>query len=161
MRKALVLVAILLLTSSLAWAEGAAGAIAAPEARGQADTGASGGGCTLPDFTGLSRDQRVAAALGAGLQVSRAVNALTPLCPTSFFYCTTITNCKVGSSCTYENLGQCCDLGDGDLLCCAQGSLKFRHCLCTCSAYPCPLECLDSTDARLVCVGFEAPAGSR
>jgi hypothetical protein len=96
MKKALVLVAILLLTSGLAWAEGTASGAAAPEAVGQANSSPAEGGCTLPDFTGLSPDQQLAAALAAGFQLNGAVDRQVPVCPT-VFSCTSITNCGVGA----------------------------------------------------------------
>ena len=149
MKKALVLVAILLLTSSLAWAEGTS-AVAAPEVVGQADPGSAEGGCTLPDFTGLSPDQQLAAALAAGFQMNGAVNRQVPICPT-VFHCTSIMNCGAGSPCTTTDLGQQCCASGGGQICCASGTIKVRQCPCVCTTSPCLAQCTASTDVTLHC----------
>ena len=150
MKKGLVLVAILFLISSLAWAEGTAGGAATPEAVNPADSTAVAGGCTLPDFTGLSPDQRVAAALAAGLQVSGAVNKQTAMCPT-VFHCDSITNCGIGLCSPPQDIGQCCNAGGGSILCCLNGTFKVQRCHCRCTANPCDLQCGTSTNVTLQC----------
>jgi hypothetical protein len=149
MKKALVLVAILLLASSLAWAEGTPEA-AAPQAVGQAAPGAAEGSCTLPDFAGLSPDQRLAAALAAGFQMDGAVNRQVPICPTEF-RCSSLTNCGAGSPCSTTDIGQCCDAGGGAILCCASGTIKVRQCPCVCTTSPCLAQCAASTDVTFHC----------
>jgi hypothetical protein len=153
MKNALMLAAILLLTSTLAWAEGAAGPAAAGEVMSQAGTVSAEGGCNLPSFAGLSADQRLAAAVAAGFQTSQALDVQTaPLCPeVSNFHCTDIANCKLGSMCSTQSLGPCCDLGDGILACCATGSIRVRQCLCTCTRSPCWLDCLDGSETTITC----------
>lgn len=149
MKKALVLVAILLLTSSLAWAEGTPGA-AAPETVGQADPGPAEGSCTLPDFAGLSPDQQLAAALAAGFQLNGAVNRQTPMCPT-VFSCSSLTNCGVGGPCSTTDIGDCCVNGVGATICCFGGTIKVRRCPCHCTGRPCAIQCTTSDDVSLQC----------
>jgi hypothetical protein len=149
MKKTLVLVAILLLSGSLAWAEGL-GAAAAPEAVGQVNSSPAGEGCTLPDFAGLSEDQRLAAALAAGFQIDGAINRQVPICPT-VFHCNSITNCGAGAPCSTTDIGQCCDPGGGGFICCASGTIKVRSCPCVCIGSPCAIQCTTSTDVTMHC----------
>jgi hypothetical protein len=140
MKRALVLVAVLLLPSSLAWAE-------APAPEGDLFA-AGGGGCMLPDLAGLSPDQIAAAALGAGFQVSPH-NVDVPACPATF-HCDSLTGCAAGPLCSITDIGQCCQAGD-PVLCCLSGTIKVQRCRCECTGPVCSVLCASSTDVRWRC----------
>src|SRR5436309_12935622 len=114
MKRALFLVAVLLLMSNLAWAQ------AAGTAQASAADPRAGGNCQLPDLAGLSPGQRAAAALSAGLQVTYVDSPAVPACPVTF-QCNSIAGCARGMVCSATFLGPCCSIGGGGVLCCANG----------------------------------------
>jgi hypothetical protein len=134
----------LLLTCSIAWAEGPA-----PDGGLAADPGAGGGTCLLPDLAGLSPDQIAAAALGAGFETA-SIDVQVPICPTTFS-CTSITNCGVGAPCTVTNIGQCCQPPTGPPSICCINGIKVRRCPCVCVGSPCAALCGTSTDVSFGC----------
>src|SRR5262245_61778824 len=131
MKRALILVAVLLCTCSVAWAE-----TSAPAADPLAG---SGGGCTLPDLAGLSPEPIAAAALQAGLQIA-PTEVQVPPCPTTFS-CNSITNCGAGTPCTVSFIGPCCKPATGPNICCANGNIKKTQCPCVCTGNPCAVVC--------------------
>jgi hypothetical protein len=146
MKRTLVFIAALFLAGGLAWAGG--------ESSGGAPAThplfAEGGGCKLPDFTGLSPEQRTAAALAAGFQVSPTY-ASAPACPVTF-NCNRIGNCAAGKLCTLGNIGPCCDAGGGNILCCANnGNIWVQQCPCVCTGFICSSLCESSTDVQWSC----------
>jgi hypothetical protein len=137
MKPTLVLVAVLLFTSSMAWAQGSA-----------ADPRLANG-CALPDLAGLSPDQVAVAALGAGLQMSAASSDPTiPACPVTF-ECSSIAGCGSSMVCSATAIGQCCTLGTA-VLCCANTILVTR-CPCKCVLEDCPRQCAQSTQVTRSC----------
>src|SRR4029077_12779301 len=102
MKRILILVAVLFLMSALSWAQ-TAGTAPAPVA----DPRTGGGHCQLPNLVGLTPEQRAAAVLNAGLQVTYADTTPVPACPVTF-NCNSIANCGVGSTCNNTVLGRCC-----------------------------------------------------
>lgn len=137
MKRTLVLVAVLLLTGSLAWAEDPAG------------PGPTGGGCALPDLSQLSPDQVAVAALQAGLQISAptAVDTI-PACPATF-HCSSIAGCGASMVCTATAIGQCCSAGPV-VICCANNIFVIR-CPCHCVLEDCPLQCRQSSEVTRTC----------
>jgi hypothetical protein len=149
MKRTLVLIALLLLTCSLAWAEEPAPGTSAGAPLGGSIASDSGGGCMLPDLTGLSQEQILAAALEAGFQVS-PTDVQIPPCPTTFS-CTSIPNCGAGTPCTVSIIGQCCKPAGAPPICCANGPIKEKRCPCVCTGSPCAFQCINSTDVKLIC----------
>jgi hypothetical protein len=138
MRRALVLVAVLLFAGSLAaWADGGAG------------SGPLASRCALPDLTGLTPDQAAATALAAGLQVS-AADPSTPLqaCPATV-YCPTGAGCGPGPACSTIAVGKCCSSGS-ITLCCANEIVVVR-CPCKCTRQICATQCSQSTQTTWSC----------
>lgn len=147
MKRVLVFVAALFLVSGLAWAGG--------ESSGGAPIPASdplfaeeGGGCTLPDLSGLPEEERMSAALAAGFQVS-PTPAAYPICPVTF-QCNSIGNCGIGPICSLTDIGPCCTSG-GFTICCTQGTFKVRRCPCVCTGTICSTVCTNSDDVRRTC----------
>jgi hypothetical protein len=145
MKRAIVLVAVLLLTSTMAWAE-PAGTAPAPAA----DPRVAGGGCQLPDLAGLAPAQIQAAALNAGLEVTFAAAPAVPACPVTF-HCNSIANCAAGGVCSVGLLGPCCNTG-GVVLCCASGNISETRCACKCTGPLCAVSCVHSTEVNWNCV---------
>lgn len=143
MKPTLVLVAVLLLTSHFALAEGtASGAMAA-------DPRLASNGCALPDLAGLSPDQVAVAALNAGLQMSAATSDPTiQACPATF-ECSSIAGCGSSMVCSATPIGQCCTLGTA-VLCCANTIFVVR-CPCKCVLEDCPRQCAQSTQVTRSC----------
>lgn len=109
-----------------------------------------GGGCKLPDFTGLSADQRMAAALGAGFQLS-PTSVSTPACPVTF-NCNQLRGCSAGSVCSFGNIGPCCDPGGGTIICCeSPGNIWVTDCACECTGPNCSPLCETSVDVQWSC----------
>ncbi len=132
MKRAFVLVAFLIFSSNLAWAQ------------------AAGGNCQLPDLAGLSPGQRAAAALGAGLQVTYVDTTPVPACPVTF-NCNSIAGCGAGSTCSNTVLGRCCSDG-GAVLCCQFGEILEQQCPCKCTAgAACSSACTSSTNVTVSC----------
>lgn len=157
MKLSVVLALALLLCSGLAWAEAPAAhdaTASAPQATQAPETARAapedGGGCMLPDLAGLSDEEARAALVGAGFDLSMAIDTAAPVCPTKFS-CSSIVNCAAGSVCSLTDIGPCCTYGGGLSLCCLQGTIKVRRCPCRCTAPACALQCLDSTDVSWSC----------
>ena len=131
MKRTLVVAAILLFTGSLAWAGGPAA-----------------GGCMLPDLAGLSPEQVSVAALAAGFQVLPVSKAVQD-CP-HLIQCSGTSNCTVGSPCTIEEIGKCCNLG-GSTFCCTGDAIKVLRCPCQCISGNCSTSCLNRTEVSLFC----------
>lgn len=132
MKRALVLVAFLIFTSNLAWAQ------------------AAGGNCRLPDLAGLSPGQRAAAAINAGLQMTYMDTTPVPACPVTF-NCNSIAGCGAGSTCSNTVLGRCCQDG-GAVLCCQFGEILEQQCPCKCTAGTvCSSACTSSTNVTVSC----------
>lgn len=154
MKRALVLVATLMLSAGLAWAEtpavpAPAGGDSPAAVEGHAaDPAVEGGGCLLPDLAGLSQDEASAVALGAGFQTASTAAAV-PACPTSF-RCSSLTNCAKGSPCSITDIGTCCSQS-GLVLCCTSGTIKVRECPCRCTAFHCLYQCVLSNDVQWSC----------
>lgn len=144
MKRMLVFVAALFLVSGLAWAGG--------ESSGGAPATdplfAEGGGCMLPDLSGLSEEERMSAALAAGFQVT-PTPAAYPACPVTF-QCNSIGNCGIGPICSLTNIGACCTSG-GFNICCMQGTIRVRRCPCVCTGTICSTVCTNSDDVRWGC----------
>src|SRR5947208_8546934 len=144
MKRALFLVAVLLLMSNLAWAQ-AAGTAPAPVADPRA-----GGNCQLPDLAGLSPGQRAAAALGAGLQVTYVDTTPVPACPVAF-NCNSIAGCGQGPVCSITSLGPCCSDG-GTILCCQNGGNIIEiQCACRCTGTLCASSCAQHHQVTVNC----------
>jgi hypothetical protein len=127
MKRTLSLVAVLLFTCSLAWAE---------EAAPQGDVAAdSGGGC-------------MAAGLAAGLQIA-PTEVQVPPCPTTFL-CSSLTNCGAGA-CSVTPIGQCCMPPTGPPAFCCINGIKKITCPCVCTGNPCLAVCGTSTEVRFHC----------
>ena len=147
MKRTLFFVVALFLVSGLAWAGGeSSGGAPVPTAE---PLFAEGGGCTLPDLSGLSAEERMSAALAAGFQVSPTPAAIQA-CPVTF-HCNSITNCAAGPVCGLADIGQCCNSGGGVILCCTSGTIKVQRCPCQCNGNPCAIQCVNSTDIRWGC----------
>jgi hypothetical protein len=155
MKRILILVAVLLLSSALSWAQ-TAGTAPAPVA----DPRTGGGHCQLPNLAGLTPEQRAAAVLNAGLQVTYAdvvVGSPYPACPTTF-KCNSIDNCKAGSVCNFTVIGRCCHDGSAVLCCQDGGDIAVDRCACECplNGGGCSTVCLNSTNVSISC--FLVPA---
>ncbi len=137
MKRTLFLVAVLLLTSTVAWAQAADLRTAA------------GGNCQLPNLAGLSPGQRAAAALNAGLQVTYVDTTPVPACPVTF-NCNSIAGCGAGSTCRNTVLGRCCQDG-GAVLCCQFGEILEQQCPCQCTGAVCSSACTSSTNVTVSC----------
>jgi hypothetical protein len=144
MKRALFLVAVLLLMSNLAWAQ-AAGTAPAPVADPRV-----AGGCLLPDLGGLAPGDLPAAAINAGLQMTFVDTPLVPACPVTF-HCDSIANCVSGSVCLVGDIGPCCSFGVGTLCCGNGGTIKVKRCPCRCTGELCSSACANSTDVRFAC----------
>lgn len=149
MKRTLVVVAALLLTVGVAWAEEPAADAPTPAAA-PADATFEGGGCVLPDLAGLSDEEIEQAALEAGLGIQPPAQAAAPACPVKFS-CNSITNCGAGSLCSLSDIGPCCTTSSGLSLCCITGTIKVRRCPCVCTGNPCALSCVNSTDVKWRC----------
>src|SRR5262245_36151925 len=141
MKRALILVAVLLFACSVAWAE--------ESASYNALFAGSGGGCMLPDLSGLSPEQVAAAALQAGFQTSPS-EVQVPACPVNFD-CTSLFHCGVGPLCSITDIGACCQTSGGPIICCVNGTIKVQQCPCKCTANPCLISCPNSTDVKWRC----------
>lgn len=148
MKRVAFLVAVLLLMSSLAWAQ-SAGPAPVPVADPRA-----GGHCQLPDLAGLSPGQRAAAVINAGLQMTYVDTAPAPACPVAFS-CNSIAGCGAGSTCNVTVLGRCCSDG-GALLCCQTGEILEQQCPCQCTSTVCSSACTSRTNVTVSC--FLPPA---
>ncbi len=145
MKRALVLFAVLLLSSTLTWAQ-RAGSAPAPVA----DPRAAGGSCLLPDLAGLTHGQIAAAALNAGFQVTFEAALAYPACPVTF-HCNSMANCVIGPTCTVTNIGDCCSNG-GTNFCCKDGAdIMVTACPCRCASPSCPSTCLDDSEVSSTC----------
>jgi hypothetical protein len=141
MRCTLILLVSLLLTAGMAWAE--------DNALNADFFAESGGGCMLPDLTGLSPEQAAAAAFQAGFRTANEVQV--PACPVRFD-CDSIGNCAAGPLCSLTDIGACCQTAGGPVLCCINGTIKVRQCPCQCTGFACSLLCASSTDVKWRCV---------
>lgn len=140
-KRPFLLLAALLLMASLAWAE--------EPASSDAFFADSGGGCMLPDLSGMSAEQIAAASLQAGFQV--APNEVqVPACPVKFD-CDSLAGCDVGPICAVSDIGQCCQTSGGPILCCIDGTIKVRRCPCECTGPVCSVLCASSTDVKFRC----------
>lgn len=147
MKRMLVFVAALFLMSGLAWAGGESSG-GAPAIQSLL---AEGGGCKLPNLAGLSPEQRAAAALGAGFQIS-PTTVSTPACPVTF-NCNHLRGCAAGTVCSLGNIGPCCDAGGGDVICCANyGNIWVVDCACECTGFNCSPLCETSVDVQWSCI---------
>ena len=145
MKRALVLFAVLLLSSTLTWAQ-TAGSAPAPVA----DPRTEGGGCQLPDLAGLAPGELPAAALNAGLQMTFEAAPAVPACPVPF-QCNSIAGCAAGPLCGISSLGPCCSSG-GAVLCCANGgNIKVVTCPCKCTGPLCSTACVNSAGISVNC----------
>jgi hypothetical protein len=150
MQRALILVAVLLLSSTLSWAQ-AAGAAPAPAA----DPRAAGGSCLLPNLAGLSPGQREAAVLNAGLQMIYVDTPAYPACPVTF-QCNSIAGCGAGPVCAVSVLGPCCKDGSAVLCCQGGGDIVVDRCPCQCTGPLCSSACASKTNVTVSC--FLVPA---
>jgi hypothetical protein len=154
MKRILILVAVLLLSSALSWAQ-TAGTAPAPVM----DPRTGGGHCQLPNLAGLTPEQRAAAILNAGLKMTSAdigVGSPYPACPTTF-KCNSIANCQAGSICNTTVIGPCCHDGSAVLCCQDHGDIAVDRCACQCPlGTACSLACLNSTNVSVSC--FLVPA---
>lgn len=144
----LLFAAALLLTAGLASAE-------QPASTDAEAVVAEGGGCVMPDLSGLSDEEAEAALRGAGFAVfpeerAEAVETAAPLCPQRFS-CSSITNCGIGQLCSLSDIGPCCTTSSGLGICCIQGTIKVRRCPCVCTGNPCNILCPQSTDVQWRC----------
>jgi hypothetical protein len=149
MKRILILVAVLLLSSALSWAQ-TAGTAPAPVA----DPRTGGGHCQLPNLAGLTPEQRAVAALNAGLQMTYAatVTGPTPACPTTF-KCNSIANCQAGSVCSATFLGHCCRDGNATLCCQDGGDIVVDRCACVCPfGVVCSSACTSKTNVSVNCL---------
>jgi len=111
----------------------------------------AGGGCQLPNLTGLTADQIALAALEAGFMIDSAPTpAAVPPCPVTF-HCNSIANCGAGTACTVTSLGACCQPATGPKLCCISGSITVTTCPCRCTANPCAIQCINSNELNWHC----------
>jgi len=145
MQRTLVLIATLLLTGSLAWAE-APVVGATPTA---ADPRLTGGGCTLPDLAGLTREQLAAAALQAGFQMKAASAEDIQACPT-VFHCNSLVGCDAAPLCSLTDIGQCCSTS-GAIICCTSGHIIVKRCRCECTGPVCSVLCPGSQEVDRTC----------
>ncbi len=162
MKRASIFLCLVVLCTGVAWAEEEAEA-AAPEAVESVVAAESidfgepfgaeldGGGCELPDLTGLSDGEIGALAGDFGFSVSGQTDAQTPMCPVTSS-CPNITNCGVGNPCSAAILGPCCTTSSGLGLCCVSGNIKVKKCACVCTGSPCALSCVASQYVRWGCV---------
>lgn len=151
MRAYAILAVALLLTAGVAWADEASPDPVAPTSQELVyeDSALDGGGCMLPDLSGLSDQEATRALEDAGFDVS-AVQTAAQACPTTFM-CTSITNCGITGTCTVTDIGPCCTTSSGLGLCCITGTIKVRTCPCGCTGNPCNILCPQSTDVRWRC----------
>ena len=152
MKRVVILVAVLFLMSALSWAQ-TAGTAPAPVA----DPRTGGGHCQLPDLAGLTPEQRAAAALNAGLQMTYADTVVSPppACPTAF-NCSSIAGCGAGSVCAVSVLGRCCQDGGATLCCQDGGDINVNRCPCKCTGPLCSSACSSKTNVTVNC--FLVPA---
>jgi hypothetical protein len=153
MKRILILVAVLLLSSILSWAQ-AAGTASAPVA----DPRTGGGHCQLPNLAGLTPEQRAVAALNAGLQMTYAatpVGSPYPACPTTF-KCNSVAGCGAGPVCSLTVLGRCCHDGAAVLCCQDGGEIVVNRCGCVCAGTVCSSACSTKTNVTVSC--FLVPA---
>jgi hypothetical protein len=152
MKRILILVAVLFLMSALSWAQ-TAGTAPAPVA----DPRTGGGHCQLPNLAGLTPEQRAAAILNAGLQVTYAdtVVGLPPACPTTY-NCNSVAGCATGSVCNATVLGRCCRDGNATLCCQDGGDIVVNRCGCVCTGTVCSTACTSKTNVAVNC--FLVPA---
>jgi hypothetical protein len=141
MKRALVLLALLLVSSTLASAQAPAAPVADPRS--------GGGNCPLPDLAGLAPGEVPAAALNAGLQVAFASSPAVPACPV-VFHCNSIGACAAGGVCSATILGQCCGTG-GVVICCATGNFVEVRCPCKCTGPLCAAQCIHSSEVAFNC----------
>jgi hypothetical protein len=141
MKRVLVLLAVLFLTHSLAWAEG--GPHATPP-------DPAGGRCVLPDLAQLSPDQVAIAALQAGLEITPKTAAPIPACPV-LSQCSDVPGCGLsGGPCTSAILGKCCTTGAA-VLCCPN-EIVVTRCPCHCVFEDCPtLRCNANSQVTRSC----------
>lgn len=151
MRTSVILAIALLLTAGVAWADEAPSDTLAPAGQELAygDAALDGGGCMLPDLSGLSDQEATKALEGAGFDVA-ATQAAAQACPTTFM-CTSITNCGITGLCSVTDIGPCCTTSSGLGICCISGTIKVRKCPCGCTGNPCNIVCPQSTDVRWRC----------
>lgn len=112
-----------------------------------------GGGCQLPDLTGLSDLEILAAIEGTGVEARPGVAAQAPLCPT-LSQCSSIANCGINAgSCSSVILGPCCTTSSGLGLCCLPPkNIVVTTCNCTCTANPCAIACAGAKNVGRRCV---------
>jgi hypothetical protein len=142
MKRVLVLLAVLFLSSTLTWA-------AAPAPAPVADSPA-GGGCLLPDLAGLAPGQVAAAALNSGLQMIFVDTPPVPACPVTF-HCNSITGCGAGPLCSVSDIGPCCTTGAAVLCCGNGGDIIVQKCPCRCTGEVCSVVCASSTNVTFSC----------
>lgn len=144
MKRVLVLLAVLFLSSTLTWAAGSAPAPVANPA-------ATGSSCLLPDLAGLAPGQVAAAALNAGLQMIFVdTPPPVPACPVTF-HCDSIAGCGTGPVCGISNLGPCCTTGTAVLCCGNGGDIIVQKCPCRCTGPVCSAVCASSTNVTFNC----------
>jgi hypothetical protein len=152
MKRILVPVAVVLLTTGLAWAGDPAGATVTPDEplapAAPAEVPPEDGGCVLPDLAGLTAEDQDAAFREAGFVVA-TVDAAPPICPTPFS-CSSITNCGAGPACSLTDLGPCCASPAG-IRCCPTGTIKVVRCPCQCTGNPCSFVCAGSNNVQTFC----------
>jgi len=150
MKRTLILAAILLLTAGLASADPADTLSVDPvPTLDEIFAADEGGGCELPDFSGMSEEEIAQAALEAGFGME-PIQAAVPACPNTF-KCNSITNCAKGPICAITDIGQCCGRG-GLVLCCISGTIKVQTCPCQCTGTFCSLLCVSSNDVSFRCI---------
>jgi hypothetical protein len=152
MKRILILVAVLFLMSALSWAQ-TAGTAPAPEA----DPRTGGGHCQLPNLAGLTPEQRAAAALNAGLQMTYADTVVSPppACPVTY-NCNSVAGCAAGSVCSATVLGRCCRDGNATLCCQDGDDIVVNRCGCVCTGTVCSSACTSKTNVSVSC--FLVPA---
>ena len=142
MKRVLVLLAVLFLIHSLAWAE---------ETQRAPQAAPAGGHCVLPDLSQLSPDQVMIAALQAGLEITpKTSDAPIMACPT-LSQCSDVPGCGLsGGVCTSAILGKCCTTGAA-VLCCPN-EIVVTRCPCHCVSEDCPaLRCNANSQVTRSC----------
>jgi hypothetical protein len=146
MKRALFLVAVLFLMSTMTWAQGA-GTAPAPVADPRV---AGSGNCQLPDLAGLSPGQVAVAAMGSGLKLTYVDDPTVPACPVAF-NCNSITGCGQGPVCSLTSLGPCCSEGGAILCCQGGGDIIETQCACRCTATLCVSTCTQHHQVSVNC----------
>lgn len=150
MKRVVLFAAVLILTAGLASAEApAATTEAAPQNDQPLFAAEEGGGCVMPDTTGLSEEASLDALLESGFEVTPTQQQV-PMCPTTF-QCNSIFNCGKSTQCAVTNIGQCCQTTAGPVLCCINGPILVERCRCRCTGNPCSIQCPNNTNVKMIC----------